>query len=101
VVASTMDLLGWLRKHLEEADTDLLRSMVLGFVQALMAPKRMRCAGRRWVSAAKTGSTRVTATGLGGWTLGWALWSWPSRSCAKAATSRTGCWSRAGGLSGP
>jgi transposase-like protein len=36
VVASTMDLLGWLRKHLEEADTDLLRSMVLGFVQALM-----------------------------------------------------------------
>lgn len=31
-----MDLLGWLRKHLEEADTDLLRSMVLGFVQALM-----------------------------------------------------------------
>jgi putative transposase len=36
VVASTMDLLDWLRKHLEEADTDLLRSMVLGFVQALM-----------------------------------------------------------------
>jgi hypothetical protein len=24
-VASTMDLLGWLRKHLEAADTDLLR----------------------------------------------------------------------------
>jgi transposase-like protein len=36
VVASTMDLLGWLRKHLEAADTDLLREMVLGFVQALM-----------------------------------------------------------------
>jgi hypothetical protein len=31
-----MDLLGWLRKHLEAADTDLLREMVLGFVQALM-----------------------------------------------------------------
>jgi hypothetical protein len=25
-----MDLLGWLRKHLEAADTDLLREMVLG-----------------------------------------------------------------------
>jgi putative transposase len=37
VVASTMDLLGWLRKHLEAADTDLLREMVLGFVQALMS----------------------------------------------------------------
>jgi hypothetical protein len=31
VVASTMDLLGWLRKHLESADTDL-QEMVLGFV---------------------------------------------------------------------
>jgi putative transposase len=37
VVASTMDLLGWLRKHLEAADTDLLREMVLGVVQALMS----------------------------------------------------------------
>jgi putative transposase len=36
VVASTMDLVGWLRKHLEAADTDLLREMVLGVVQALM-----------------------------------------------------------------
>ena len=36
MVASTMDLVGWLRKHLEAADTDLLREMVLGFVQALM-----------------------------------------------------------------
>jgi putative transposase len=36
VVVSTMDLLGWLRKHLEVADTDLLQEMVLGFVQALM-----------------------------------------------------------------
>jgi transposase-like protein len=35
VVASTMDPLGWLRKHLEAADTDLLRELVLGFVQAL------------------------------------------------------------------
>jgi hypothetical protein len=25
-----MDLVGWLRKHLEAADTDLLREMVFG-----------------------------------------------------------------------
>jgi putative transposase len=37
VVAATTDLLGWLRKHLEAADTDLLREMGLGFVQALMS----------------------------------------------------------------
>ena len=39
-----MDLLGWLRKHLEAADTDLLREMVLGVVQALMVPRPTRCA---------------------------------------------------------
>jgi len=31
VVASTMDLLGWLRKHLGAADTDLLRELVVAF----------------------------------------------------------------------
>jgi putative transposase len=36
VVAPTMDLLGWLRKHLEDADSDLLRELVTTFVQALM-----------------------------------------------------------------
>src|SRR4029450_11927621 len=37
VVASTMGVVAWLRKDLEAADTDLLREMVLGFVQALMS----------------------------------------------------------------
>jgi putative transposase len=37
VVAATMGLLGWLRQHLEAADTDLLREMVLGVAQALMS----------------------------------------------------------------
>jgi putative transposase len=36
VVAPTMDLLAWLRKHLEQADADLLRELVARFVQALM-----------------------------------------------------------------
>jgi hypothetical protein len=31
VVAPTMDLLGWLRKRLDAADTNLLREMVLGW----------------------------------------------------------------------
>jgi putative transposase len=37
VVAPTMDWLAWLRKHLEEADADLLRELVATFVQALMS----------------------------------------------------------------
>jgi pimeloyl-ACP methyl ester carboxylesterase len=32
-----MDLLGWLRKHLQEADADLLRQLVATFIQALMS----------------------------------------------------------------
>jgi hypothetical protein len=46
VVASTMDLVGWLRKHLEAADSDLLREMVLGFVQALMSTEADLACGR-------------------------------------------------------
>ena len=36
MVATTMDLLTWLRKQLEEADADLLREMVRSFAEALM-----------------------------------------------------------------
>ncbi len=36
MVEQTMDPVGWLRKHLEEADTDLLREMVRTFVEQLM-----------------------------------------------------------------
>jgi putative transposase len=37
VVEPTMDPVVWLRKHLEQADTDLLREMVRTFVQTLMS----------------------------------------------------------------
>jgi putative transposase len=37
VVEPTMDPVAWLRKHLEEADTDLLREMVRTFVHRLMS----------------------------------------------------------------
>jgi putative transposase len=36
VVEPTMDPVAWLRKHLEEANTDLLREMVRTFVEQLM-----------------------------------------------------------------
>jgi hypothetical protein len=101
VVASTMDLVGWLRKHLEAADTDLLREMVLGFVQALMSAEADAACGAALVSAQPSGSTSATATGIVAWTLAWAPWSWPSRSCGLAATTRTGCWGHAGEANAP
>ena len=36
-VTNTMDALDWLRKHLEDADSDLLRSMVKAFADQLMS----------------------------------------------------------------
>jgi hypothetical protein len=46
VVASTTDLLGWLRKHLGAADTDLLRELVVASVLVLGTGARHRL-GRR------------------------------------------------------
>ena len=39
-----MDLLGWLRKQLAEAEPDLLREMVKSFAEALMGAEAMRSA---------------------------------------------------------
>ncbi|MGA8726392.1 MAG: hypothetical protein WB565_15260 [Acidimicrobiales bacterium] len=36
-VTNTMDALDWLRKHLEDADPDLLRSMVKAFADQLIS----------------------------------------------------------------
>ena len=36
MVENNMDLLGWLRKQLAEAEPDLLREMVKSFAEALM-----------------------------------------------------------------
>ena len=72
MVVSTMDLLGWLRKHLEEADSDLLCEPVTMFVQALTGAGPMRPAARR---AVQSRSTSATATGRGGWTPESASWT--------------------------
>ena len=56
MVASTMELLSWLRKHLEAADTDLLREMVLvdddlylvGAVTDHITPGRARTTPPSW-----------------------------------------------------
>jgi hypothetical protein len=51
MVASTTDLLGWLRKHLRAADTDVLRELVVAFVLVLGTGARHRlgrtCRGGR------------------------------------------------------
>src|SRR5512133_285753 len=58
---------------------------------------RTRSAAPATGSAALTGGTFVTATGGGAGTPGRAASSWRCRSYGRAATSRSGCWSGAGG----
>ena len=42
----SIDLSGWLSEQLTQASPDLLRAMLTTFVQALMAPRPTRSAGR-------------------------------------------------------
>jgi putative transposase len=57
-VPNTMDALAWLRKHLDEADPDLLRSMVKAFADQLMSAEASALchAGYGEVSASRVNS---------------------------------------------
>ena len=56
MITERMDLLGWLRKQLAEADTDLLREMVCSFAEALMGAEADALCGAPYgvVSAERT-----------------------------------------------
>ena len=96
-----IDMSGWLSEQLEQASPDLLRAMVATFAEALMgAEADAVCGAPRSGSAARSGSTPVTATGSGSGKPGPAASSWRSRSCVKAATFPTGCSSAAAGGGG-
>ncbi len=97
----SMDALTWFRKQVEAADADLLREMVTTFAGTLMSAKADALCGAgygertpEWVNS-RNGYRERT------WTRGRARSTWPSPSCARAATSRTGCWSSAADRSGP
>ena len=101
MVNNTMDALEWLRKQLDGDENDLLREMVREFAQRLMAAEVDALAGAGW---GEVSPERVNYRN--GYRpppvrhQGRDASSWPSRSSVGAATSRTGCWTRAGGPSG-
>ena len=51
----TMDALAWLRKHLDDDDNDLLREMVRGFAERLMAAEVDVVTGAGWVRSPRSG----------------------------------------------
>jgi hypothetical protein len=94
VVNNNMDALEWLRKHLDAEGSDLLREMVRTFAERLMAAAvEVLCnAGYGEVTPERVNSRN----GYRPRTLdtGWARWRCRSPSCARAPTSRAGCWPR-------
>jgi hypothetical protein len=94
----SIELPSWMAEQLSQASPDLLRQMVQIFAEALMSADADVVCGLLTGSAARTGPIRGTATGPGVGTPGPAASSWRCRSCGRAATSPTGCWSGVGGL---
>ena len=92
----SIDVTGWLEEQLAQASPDLLRSMVQTFAEALMGAEADAVCGAGYgerSDGAGEHPQRVPAAGLGH--PGREHRAWRSRSCGRAPTSRTGCWSAA------
>jgi putative transposase len=103
---SSIDPARFLHDQLESASPDLLRSMLATFINALMSaeadaicgapygmpgPDRVNVRdGYRHRDFDTRAGTLDTGTGTSIPVPG--PWTWRSRSCARAATFRTGCW---------
>ncbi len=64
MVDTTMDALAWVRKQVEQADTDLLREMVKLFCERVMVRRSTRSAALRTGSGPRNAPTAATATEL-------------------------------------
>jgi hypothetical protein len=99
VVEHTMDVAGWLRKQLEQASPDLLRAMVKDMAEALMGAEADAICGADYGERSRERVNRRNGYRERDGTPGSARSSSRCRSYARAATSRTGYCSRAGGRS--
>ena len=89
----SIDLSGWLDEQLAQASPDLLRGMVKSFAEALMGAEAEAICGAPYGERSDERVNKRNGYRLGSGTRGLARSSWRSRSCARAATFRTGCWS--------
>ena len=98
---SSIDPAHFLHEQLAQASPDLLRQMLTTFINTLMSAEADAVCGAEYGARSEpSGPTCATATGPGSSTPAPAPWTSRSRSCGRAPTSRTGCWSAAGGRSG-
>jgi hypothetical protein len=102
MVRDRVGSLAWLRKRIEDADTELLRETAKAVTEVFMSAEASavcgavhRTGGQAWI-----GGIGATGTVSVGGTHGWERSTWRFPSDAKAATSPSGCWSRDAVLSG-
>ena len=98
---SSIDPAHFLHEQLAQASPDLLRQMLTTFINTLMSAEADAVCGaelRRAQRGADQRAQRLPAAASS--TPAPAPWTSRSRSCGRAPTSRTGCWSAAAAPSG-
>src|SRR5215472_4416315 len=90
----------WLRQQLQEAHPDLLREMLATMVQELMGAEARALCGAEYGKPSSERTNRRNGYRERDWDTGSAASASPCPSCAWAAISRAGCWSRGGGRNG-
>jgi hypothetical protein len=95
----SIDLPGWMAEQLSQASPDLLRPMLQTYAEALMSADADAVCGAGYGQRDpdRRNTRMVTGAAVGTPAPGRSIWR--SRSCGREATSRTGCWSGAGGPS--
>jgi len=91
MVDASMDPQSWARKQLEDADPDLLRTLLQEVLEDIMGPRSIRSATRPTASAQTSARTPATAIAVGASTPASARSTSRSRSSAPASISPTGC----------
>ena len=99
-VPPSIDPARLLEEQLAQATPDLLRELLATFINTLMSAEADAVCGAAYGRRRRSGPTGATATGTATSTPGPARSMWRSRSCGPGPTSRSGCWSAAGGPSG-
>ncbi len=87
-------------EHLEHADPDLLRSMLKTFIDALMGAEADAICGAPYGARTEDRVDSRNGYRARDWDNAPGRWRWQSPNSGRVRTSRTGCWSGAGGPSG-
>ena len=98
--AHDIDLPALLAERLTTTHPDVLRELLATFIHTLMGAEADALCGAGYGQRSSERTNSATATGIANSIPVQGHWIWQSPSCAKAPTSRTGCWNAANVPSG-